>query len=145
MAKKIISPENTLSAIDINIEKVQSKGIAYYRLTPEMKKFIIFYGLAGGFGGADSYEVVYAKDKNEASEMAYQAACETYESYEGYHGLRTVDDIMQEEGIEDEDYDQADEIYAQERESWLDYGVLEYNDKNLAKAKGYNFTDHTKN
>lgn len=92
-------------------------------------KFYIKYGLGGGFGGANWEEdrkgnrIVHEfKNKKDAERYAYQMAIEEYQSYEGLHGLRTIDDIIEEEGV---DFDEAESIYNDEMESWLDYGVEE--------------------
>jgi hypothetical protein len=83
-------------------------------------KFKIKYGLGGGFGGCDNMEWEYidADNLNEALDEAYDNACNEYEMYNGMHGLRSVDDIMEEE---DCDEDTAEEIWTEERESWLSY------------------------
>jgi hypothetical protein len=41
--------------------------------------------------------------------------------------------------MEEDDLDEesAEEQYSEERESWLDYTVMEYNEKNLKKIEGY--------
>lgn len=106
------------------------------------KKFIIFYGIGGGFGGAQNYEAIFAHSKEEANNIAYESAIEEYESYGGMHGLTSIEDIMGQD--EDLSEDEAREQYFQEMESWLDYGVLEYNEENIKKAQGYHFTDFTK-
>ncbi|NPV12912.1 MAG: hypothetical protein HPY57_14165 [Ignavibacteria bacterium] len=43
------------------------------------------------------------------------------------HGLRTIDEIMEEDNL---DYEDAEIIYNDERESWLDYWVEPYDPKN---------------
>lgn len=83
-------------------------------------KFKIFAGLGGGFGGA-SYEGTFDySNEQEAYDDAYSRAIECYGSYEGMHGLRSIEDIMDEDGVDEEE---AEEIYSEERESWLDYWV----------------------
>jgi len=86
-------------------------------------KWFISYGLGGGFGGADNYEVIDAEDEDEASKYAWEMACQDYESYVGLHGLRTTDEIMEEDEVDEE---AAEEIYNEERESWLDYSAEPY-------------------
>lgn len=105
-----------------------------------MKKFIIWYGLGGGFNSKE-YLAIQAVDESAADAEAYEYACNEYESYEGLHGLRDVSQIMEEDDIENED--EAYEAYCQERESWLTYGAMEYNEANVAKVKksGNNFQD----
>ena len=60
------------------------------------------------------------RTREEAEKEAYYSAIEKYESYDGLHGLRTVDDIMEEDEI---DQDEAEQVYNDERESWLEYYV----------------------
>ncbi len=99
--------------------------------------YIVGYGLSGGFGGCDNYEVVKAEDEGEASMIAWEMACDEYERYSGMHGLRSIEDIMSEDGIDDEQ--EAEEVYNEERESWLDYRVLKFNKQNLKKVSEYHF------
>lgn len=87
-----------------------------------MTKYKIFVGLGGGFGGAQEIEVSEFESKEAAMDYAYEVACETYDSYTGLHGLRSVDEIMQEEGFGEVE---AEEAYREERESWIDYKVEE--------------------
>lgn len=87
-----------------------------------MKKFEIFAGLGGGFGGATSHGTHECKNKDAAEELAYELALEDYESYDGLHGLRTVEDIIEQDEVSE---DEAYEIWQEEREGWLDYYVEE--------------------
>lgn len=87
-----------------------------------MAKFQIAYGLGGGFGGCGDWEDCDATTYEEAQNLAYAYACEEYESYGGLHGLRTIEDIMEEEGFDEE---VAYEVWLEERESWLTYKVRE--------------------
>lgn len=86
-------------------------------------KWAIFAGLGGGFGGANFTGEIFTGTKEQAESRAYGAAQEEYDSYEGLHGLRTTDMIMDEDGV---DEDEANEIYNEEKESWLDYWVESY-------------------
>lgn len=81
-------------------------------------KYLIKYGLGGGFGGAINDEIEEFSTQEEAENYAWQKACEYYEQYEGLHGLRTTDEIMEEDEVDEEE---AQRIYEEERESWLDY------------------------
>ena len=89
-----------------------------------MKKFRIRYGLGGGFGGCEmqDWEEIEAKDFDEALDIAYQGACDEYESYLGLHGIRDIDEIMEEDGVDEEE---AQEILIDDRESWVDYEAEE--------------------
>ena len=88
-----------------------------------MEKFIIGWGLSGGFGGIHDYEIVMAKNIDQASSDAYERACEYYESYNGLHGLRSVEQIMEEEEFGEME---AQEVWEEEREGWLDYNAWVY-------------------
>lgn len=86
--------------------------------------WIIGYGLGGGFGGARNYEVIQVDTQEDADKWAWENACEEYERYAGSNGLRSVDEIMEEDDIEDED--EALQVYEEERERWLDYSAVPY-------------------
>lgn len=87
-----------------------------------MKKYRIFVGLGGGFGGANEEGEYEFKDEEAALEYAYERACEVYDMYEGSHGLRSVGDIMYEDEIDEEC---AEDVYNEERDGWIDYHVEE--------------------
>lgn len=91
----------------------------FEELDTDIKRWKIYSGLGGGFGGANYIKTV-SGSKASAEKEAYQAAVEEYESYEGLHGLRTIDEIESEEGVS---YEEASQIYNDEMESWLDYYV----------------------
>ena len=101
--------------------------------------FIVGYGLAGGFGGIRDYEVIEADNLEEAEKIAYELACEEYERYVGLYGLREIEQIMEEDEIED--YDEAELIYNEERESWLDYKAMSYNKDNEEKVKYHHYNN----
>lgn len=86
--------------------------------------FLMKHSLGGGFGGTENcdWEKCYSYTEDGANKEAYEAACEDYESYAGHHGLRDTDSIMEEDGVE---YEEAEEIYNEEREGWLDYDIKE--------------------
>lgn len=52
-----------------------------------MKKFRVFTGMGGGFGGANDYGVYEFKDTEEAEQYAYEMAVQKYQSYEGSGGI----------------------------------------------------------
>ncbi len=62
-----------------------------------MKKFRIFADLEGGFGGPNYVKTCLYKNKEDAEQDAYQYAIEEYESYAGLHGIRSLDDIAEED------------------------------------------------
>ena len=81
----------------------------------------IFAGLSGGFGGANFIKE-FTGTKEEAEAEAYQEAKDIYDSYEGTSGLRTIEEIMEQDGLDEEE---AEIEWEQEREDWLDYYVKE--------------------
>lgn len=92
-----------------------------------MEKYNIYAGLSGSFGGASFITTEEFKSLDDAYEYAYDCAVEIYESYVGYHGLRTVEDIMEEEEVNESE---AIEIYQEEMEGWIDYyAILTSKDK----------------
>lgn len=99
--------------------------------------WIIGYGLAGGFGGISDYEVIEADNEDDAAEIALEMACEHYEKYVGNYGLRSVEEIMEHDEIEDEEY--AEEVYIEERESWLDYSAVPYSKEYEEKISGNHY------
>lgn len=93
-----------------------------------MKKFNIYAGLGGGFGGAEFIETIEAKDKQEAEDYARQCAVESYESYEGCHGILNRDDVFEDllESFEEDPSEEDVELhYMEEVESWITYYVEE--------------------
>jgi hypothetical protein len=100
------------------------KNIKLFEEFSTQERWKIYAGLGGGFGGA-KYVKTITGTKQEAEAEAYQEAISSYESYEGLHGLRTISEIMEEDGVDEEE---AEAIYNDERESWLDYWVEEDDD-----------------
>lgn len=103
-----------------------------------MKKFKIYAGLGGSFGGAVYHETIEAENEREASNYAYQIATEEYQSYEGYHyGIMSWEDCeedlcesgMLEDLTENEYEDTVNAHYLDEIESWIDYYVIETTDE----------------
>lgn len=90
-----------------------------------MAKFQIRAALSGGFGGVENacWETVECSSMAEAESEAYEAACAVYDSYDGLHGLRSIEQIMEEAEVSEHD---AEEIWREEREGWLDYEAREY-------------------
>jgi hypothetical protein len=89
-----------------------------------MEKYFISWGLGGGFGGANNHDIIEADSLEEAENVAFESAVEEYDNMAGLHGLRTVFEIMDEDGV---DEDEAIEIYVEEFESWIEYGAELYN------------------
>jgi hypothetical protein len=90
---------------------------------PTSQRWAIFAGLGGGFGGANFTGEIFTGTREQAESRAYGAAQEEYEQYEGNHGLRSSSDIMDEDGVDEEE---AEQIRNEEMESWLDYWVEPY-------------------
>lgn len=87
-------------------------------------KYNIYAGLGGSFGGATYRGTRDFSSRESAEEMAYQYAIEEYEMYEGSHGIRSWADIADEEGLDyEEDEYEINEMYEDERESWMEYYV----------------------
>jgi len=85
-----------------------------------MKYFII----RGGCFNIDEDESVTATiDHNAAVNEAYEMACESYDSYAGLHGIMSEEDYI-EEG-EAENFDEAWELYREDRESTVEYEAIE--------------------
>ena len=87
-------------------------------------KYLVKYALSGGFGGCEMVngEVLDFDSLKNAERYAYECACEEYDSYAGSHGLRDIDNIMDEDEVNE---DEAYEIYNEDREGWIDYLVEE--------------------
>ena len=90
-----------------------------------MKKFRVFAGMGGGFGGAKDYGVYEFKNAEEAERYAYEMAVQEYQSYEGYHGIISWGEIAEnpeefglEEGYTEDD---INEIYNEEIDGWISY------------------------
>jgi hypothetical protein len=84
-----------------------------------MKKYKIWYGLGGGFGGANEDDEIYEfENEEEAEQFAWEKAAEEYDDMAGLHGLRSIEEIMEEDEVDEEE---AEGIYKDDRESWLDY------------------------
>jgi len=92
-----------------------------------MKKFAIRYGLGGGFGGLRmTPEINEFESQDEAEKYAWEMAVQEYESYGGMHGLTTMEEVMEDRGITDEE--EGWEAYLEDIESWLCYEAVELKD-----------------
>ena len=87
-------------------------------------KFLVKYALGGGFGGTEMVdgEILEFDSFVEAEDYAFEMACQEYDSYAGLHGLRDIDEIMEDDDVNE---DEAESIYNDDRESWVDYLVEE--------------------
>ena len=88
----------------------------------DMKKYRLYSGLGGGFGGAVYQETVECATQEEANDAAYELACQDYESYAGTNGIRDFAEIMEEEDCSEEE---AEQIYNDDRDSWIEYWAEE--------------------
>jgi hypothetical protein len=104
--------------------------------------YIIGWGLSGGFGGINNYEVIKADSIEWADKEAYHRAVDEFESYSGSGGLRTIEEIMEEDEL---DYDSAEETYNEEREGWLEYVSYPYSKELENKFKDYHYENRYKN
>ena len=105
-----------------------------------MKKFRIFAGLKGGLDGPSYVKTCLYKNKEDAEQDAYQYAIEEYESYAGSHGIRSLNDIAEEEDLDlddERDLREAEEIYNEDLESWIDFYVEEVKEGELDIPEGY--------
>jgi len=98
--------------------------------------YTISWGLAGGFGGIQNYEVIEASSLEEAEMIVFDIACENYDSYTGASGLRNSTDIMDEEDCSEEE---ADEIFSEEREGWILYHAIPYEENHDELYSGFHF------
>jgi len=91
----------------------------------KMSLYLVKYGLGGGFGGAKESEVLDCENVEEATDAAHEMAIEFASHYEGMYGLPDYHQILEEEDCSE---DEANEIYYEQLEAWLDYGVEEYHE-----------------
>lgn len=97
------------------------KGVYLCTKGSKCTRRIIYAGLGGGFGGADKVDVLEFENIEDAERYAWERACQEYESYAGLHGLRDIEQIMEEEDCDEEI---AQEYYNEERKGWIDYYVI---------------------
>lgn len=90
-----------------------------------LEQYNVYAGLGGGFGGAFYQFTTLAESEDDAMDEAYNAACEEYDSRAGMHGIRSYEEIAEDEDLDpNEDIEVIEEIYNQEREDWIDYYVV---------------------
>ena len=96
-------------------------------------KFEIFAGLGGSFNNETSMGIEEFDSIEEARDAAYEDACDAYDNVSGTHGLRSQEEIVLSlkeaadyAGVtEDEQEEEAWEVYDDEREGWLKCHVVE--------------------
>lgn len=86
-----------------------------------MAEYRIYAGLGGSFGGAKFVDTLEFENDDEASDYAFDMACEEFERSAGLYGLVSYKQLKEENP--DFDDDDLDELYNQERERWLSYKV----------------------
>lgn len=104
----------------------------------EKKLFRIYIGLGGGFGGYRYSETDWFLGEDDAWDYAYEQAFENYLSYVGLHGLRDIDQIVEEEGV---DKDEAYGIMREDAESWLSYDISEVFEGEPLKDESMEYVD----
>jgi len=92
-----------------------------------MKQYLIGYGV----NRIESYFVAEYKDLEAAELDAWREACEDYDGMAGLHGIRTEEEIMEEDELDEAD---ADITYMEERENQIDYEAVLYDEE---KHKDY--------
>lgn len=106
-----------------------------------MKRYNIYAGLGGSFGGATYQYTTDCENLEEAEQAAYSIAVEVYESYEGLYGIKSWsecrEDIAEEDDVlpEEVNEDAVDVMYEEERENWLDYYVVPTDEDTLDPAE----------
>lgn len=101
-----------------------------------MEKYTISWGLGGGFGGINNYEVVEAENIEDAQSFAFEQACNEYDLYTSSNGLRDLEEIEDEEECS---RGEAWEIFGEERESWILYDAIPYQENHDEKYSDYHF------
>ena len=91
---------------------------------------MLFY-ISFGCGCGTNELIVEAKSFNAAQDYAYDAAIEDYDSFAGLHGIPSLEDVCEDEGIEDTNSREAEEAYREQREMWIDYFVAPFDENNI--------------
>lgn len=105
--------------------------------------YIVGYGLGGGFGGINTFEVISAVDSDDAHREACYRAEEEYQNYEGNYGLLSYDEIFEECVQEGYSMDEIDEVvedrYQEEMWNWLEVSTAPYSKELEAKVSCYHY------
>tara|TARA_R110000772_G_scaffold68118_4_gene150903 strand:+ start:4246 stop:4584 length:339 start_codon:yes stop_codon:yes gene_type:complete len=102
-----------------------------------MDYYIIKYGLSGGFNSYQ-YEVIQTVDLEDAEKWAWENACDEYDNMSGLHGLRSEEEIMEEEDCDEEE---ARDIYWEEREGWINYFAKPFSRKLEDELEAYHYSN----
>ena len=95
-----------------------------------MKKYKIYAGLGGTFGGAKYVCTKEFKTHYQAEQYAFDCASDIYDSKSGINGIRNIPQIMKEENI---DLFLAEDMFYDEAETWMSYYVEEIISKDCNK------------
>ena len=93
-----------------------------------MSNYRIYAGLGGVFDGAEYQYTEFYSTMDEAERIAYSEAVEIYNNYGGMYGLKSLQEIMEEEGVNESD---AEDIYVEYREPWLEYYAVLSEDEEI--------------
>lgn len=94
------------------------------------KEYNIYSGLGGSFGEAKYQYTGLFNSQEEATNEAYQRACEEYDSYSESHGLLTYEEA-EEQAINEgcspgtKDFEiYISEVFQEDIEKWVDYYAI---------------------
>ena len=92
-------------------------------------KFEIYYTGGLNLGQMDEPEEIRDfPNEKQALDYAYEMACEQYDSSAGSNGIRSPEEIADEEDVGEKE---AELIYQEERESEIEYKVKKVVDRNV--------------
>lgn len=99
-----------------------------------MRKYEIYAGMGGRFGGAQYHGIYEFSSAQEAERYAYDLAFDEYQSYEGSHGILSWDEVYEDclvsEWIEPGAQSEAeiegivDDAYLELVESWIEWRAV---------------------
>lgn len=99
-----------------------------------MRKYEIYAGMGGGFGGAQYHGIYEFSSAQEAERYAYDLAFDEYRSYEGSHGILSWDEVYEDclvsEWIEPGTQSKTeiegivDDAYLELVESWIEWRAV---------------------
>lgn len=91
------------------------------------KRWRLYAGLSGGFGGASYIKTIEASEASAFREAEYEAN-EIYDRFEGMHGLfNSEDELEQNPELTEEELGEMED---EDRERWLDYHIVEETEEN---------------
>lgn len=113
---------NGMKSKNFKIDSDKKQVVAKFESFNSTEKWLVYYSAGNGLG--EEYEKFEGTEK-QASDYCYQMACESYDSYAGIHGIRDINEIMEEDGVDEDD---AEQTYNDDRESSIDYRYEIYDD-----------------